>query len=497
MYTDTEKDYLLKAVNAFKRRLVVVSPDFKILAVNRFDDIASPENLIGKQCHATFYNRSMPCDNCAVKEVLETGKPALMPKPVDRVDVSSLPCYFSYPIYEDGKVTALVSMDFDLPSTGQLEEKVNQSHALLKNLIQSAVDGVIAADRKGNIIIFNRAASELTGYSEEEIANGVNIRDVYPEGVAYEVMKKMRSAEYGGEGKLRTYHVDVLSKEGKTIPISLYASIVYENGKETASIGFFHDLREINKIRKDLENTQLQLLQAEKMASLGKLAAGVAHQLNNPLGGITLFAKLMLEEYDLTDEIQEDLNRILSDAERCRDTVKELLEFTRQTRHLMRPHNINESISRTLFLLENQSLFQNVTIEKELAENLPLVEADIQQLNHLFMNIILNAVQAMQGQGTLLVKSYAIEGRKHIGIEIADTGPGIPEETVSRIFDPFFTTKDEGEGTGLGLSLAYGIVENHGGTITAESVVGKGTTFIINLPLSVKGGKRNGNGEQS
>lgn len=495
MYSEAEKAHLLKAVSAFKRRIIVISPEFEILAVNCLNGIEKTEDVIGKACHEVFYDRSLPCDSCAAKEVMETGKPALTAKPVDRVELGTLPCYFSYPIHENGRIASLVSMDFDLPSTGQLEEKMNQSHALLRNLIRSAVDGVIAADRKGNIIMFNKAASELTGYSEEEVLKGENIRDVYPEGVAYEVMAKLRSAEYGGEGKLKAYHVNVLSKDGEKIPISLNASIVYENGKETATIGFFHDLREILKMKKELEQTQLQLLQAEKMASLGKLAAGVAHQLNNPLGGITLFAKLMLEEYDLSDEIKDDLNRILGDAERCRDTVKELLEFTRQTRHLMRPHDINEAISRTLFLLENQSLFQNVDIRKELASKLPPVEADIQQLNHLFMNIILNAVQAMKGKGILSVKSRLKADRERVCIEISDTGPGIPEDNLPRIFDPFFTTKDEGEGTGLGLSLAYGIVENHGGDIRAESTVGDGTTFIINLPLSVKSDKGNGNGE--
>jgi signal transduction histidine kinase len=178
------------------------------------------------------------------------------------------------------------------------------------------------------------------------------------------------------------------------------------------------------------------------------------------------------------------LGRILKDAERCRDTVKELLEFTRQTRHLMRPHDINEVISRTLFLLENQSLFQNIEIEKKFAESLPPVQADIQQLNHLFMNIILNAAQAMDGKGKLTVETYRVPGKERIGIEISDTGPGIPKDVLPHIFEPFYTTKEEGEGTGLGLSLAYGIVENHGGCINARNKPEGGAAFNTELPIS-------------
>ncbi len=486
MRSDKEIEYLLKAIEAFKRRLIVISPDFKILATNCRTDAAENAEIIGQLCHRVFNNRPEPCENCAVIKSRQTGRPALQTKPEYTANLEKLPCFYAYPVFAGEKVEAFVSMDFDLPARGQIDAKLKSSNTLLRNLIFSAVDGVIAADKKGKILIFNEMASEIFGYGVEEALESLNIRDIYPDHHEFEIMKKLRSSEYGGPGKLRSYQTDVLNKNAARIPISLNAAIVYEDDREIATIGFFHDLREIRRMKAELEKTQLQLLQSEKMASLGKLAAGVAHQLNNPLGGITLFTKLVLEDYQLEDGAREDLNRVLCDAQRCKETIKELLEFTRQTRHLMQPHDINRALTRTLFLLENQTLFQNITIEKELDASLKPVHSDIQQLNHMFMNIILNAAQAMAGHGRLKLKTSFLPDKDRVRIEIMDTGPGIPEHVLPHIFEPFFTTKEEGQGTGLGLSLVYGIVENHGGRIKALSEPGRGTTFVIELPFQPK-----------
>jgi two-component system NtrC family sensor kinase len=267
----------------------------------------------------------------------------------------------------------------------------------------------------------------------------------------------------------------------------LNASIIYDKGREVATIGFFHDLREDLRIKSELEATQIQLLQAEKMSSLGKLAAGVAHQLNNPLNGITLFTRIVMEEHQLEKDVKKDLLRVLKDAERCRDIVKELLEFARQTRQNISPQNLNRAISRTLFLLESQAIFQNIKIEKVLSPSLPKVPVDIQQIYHVLMNLVINAAEAMEGAGKLTVKSSLARSRKCVCIEISDTGPGVPQEVIPRIFDPFFTTKGDRRGTGLGLSVAYGIVENHHGKIKVKNHSGGGAVFIIELPLTQEG----------
>ncbi len=481
MHTETEKAYLLKALEHFNRKFIVISTDFKVLAASGRDSAALAKNSGQTHCYKTIYNRFAPCESCPAKKTLQTCEPTLREIENDRAHSGRMTCLYSYPLVSEGVLEAIVVVDFDLPMLEKLEDRLKRSNAFFRNLIRSAVDGVIAADKTGKIFIFNDAAAEITGYSVAEALNHLDIRQVYPEGEAHEIMCKLRSEEYGGRRKLKFYPTQAVRKDGTVIPINLNAALVCDGDQEVASIGFFHDRREELRIKRELEKTQVQLLQAEKMASLGKLAAGVAHQLNNPLSGITLFSKIVLEDYELPDEAREDLQRILRDAQRCRDTVKELLEFARQTRQIMKPNDINKALSRTLFLLQNQTLFQNIEIQTDLAPDLPPVQSDIQQINHLFMNIILNAAEAMEGKGRLSIKTAVAPAGDRACIEIRDSGPGIPEEVLPHIFEPFFTTKEEGKGTGLGLSLVYGIVENHGGAIRASSRPGEGTTFSIEL----------------
>ncbi len=497
MSTETESDLILKAISAFRKKFLIVSPDFHILAARSHTGAESDHGQAGRLCFEALHGRSEPCHHCAVKIAKETGKPAWGVRADDGTGGDPGPCVYAYPVFEGERIEALVSMELDFPPASEIEEKLQRANAFLRNLITSAVDGVIAADKKGKIIIFNDTAAEIFGYSVREALERLDIREIYPDRLEREVMRQLRSEAHGGRGKLKSFKVEVLHRDGRRLPINLNAAIVYEGEREVATIGFFHDMRESIRMRKELERTQLQLLQAEKMASLGKLAAGVAHQLNNPLGGVILFTKLVLEDYELPQAAREDLDRVLNDAERCRETVKELLEFTRQTRHLMRPHDVNQAITRTLFLLKNQSLFQNIVIDTRLDQSLPLVHSDIQQLNHMFMNIILNAAQAMGGRGRLKVRTSRSPDSGRVRIAIADTGPGIPPEVLPHIFEPFFTTKEEGEGTGLGLSLVYGIVENHGGEIKAKSALGKGTKFVIKLPITPKHDGERARGQDS
>jgi len=375
----------------------------------------------------------------------------------------------------------------DISLTKRIENQLRKANDFLRNLIENSVDGIIAADMKGQIIIFNKSAEKLLGYTAEEAMSKVHISQLYPPGGAKEIMRRLRSVDYGGVGRLETSQFTLISKTGEEIPISISAAIIYENGKEIASFGIFTDLREKIKMEKKLQETQLQLLQSEKMASLGKLAAGVAHEINNPLGGIMIFSKMLLEDLPADDPRIGDLERICQEATRCKEIVKGLLEFARQTSYKMEPTDLNRALQQGISLLENQALFHNIRIIKDLEPNLPLIMANAGQLNQVFMNIILNAAEAMQGQGTLTVRTRLGPGEETVLIEFTDTGCGIKEEHLTRIFDPFFTTKEVGKGTGLGLAMSYGIVEKHRGRIWVKSKEGAGATFFIELPIRPEG----------
>ena len=232
----------------------------------------------------------------------------------------------------------------------------------------------------------------------------------------------------------------------------------------------------------ELVSMQARVAQSERLASVGMLAAGVAHEINNPLGGILTLTSLTLEDTDENDARRENLAEVVRQTERCRDIVKGLLEFSRQSRAGTEEVDLNEVVKETLALVGNQSLFFNVDVVLELAPDLPHIMADRSQMQQVFMNLFVNAAQAMHEQGTVTVRTSHCRRDGHVEVAVSDTGRGIDEEHIARIFDPFFTTKESGHGTGLGLSIAYGIVAKHGGTITVQSQPGCGTTFTMRFP---------------
>ena len=354
--------------------------------------------------------------------------------------------------------------------------ELERAYQFRENLIENSPDAIVSVRKGGDIIIFNSAAVRLSGYKKEEVIGKMNIVDVYLPGVAKQIMKDLRSDDFGGRGILQKREVVLLDKHGEQIPVYISAAILYDEGRECGSVGIFTDLREKQKLEK-------QLLRAEKLSSLGKLSAGIAHEINQPLTGVLTFAHLLLKKFKDEPQTRKDLETIVRETTRIKGIVQGILDFAREMPMQKRQRRLQDILEQTLEIIIHQQRFFGVTLKKEFDESVPEVVVDSNLMEQVFMNIILNALDAMHGSGTLTVRTRRQDN--WVEIDLEDTGVGMPESMLDKIFDPFFTTKDstEGMGMGLGLAISYGIVKNHNGDIQVSSKVGRGTTFTIRLPL--------------
>jgi two-component system NtrC family sensor kinase len=245
----------------------------------------------------------------------------------------------------------------------------------------------------------------------------------------------------------------------------------------------------VEKRTKELLEARAEVAQGEKLASIGVLAAGIAHELNNPLTGVLTFTSLMRKKVKEGSEDAEDLDLVIGETKRCASIIRRLLDFAREKVPVRGYFDLNQMIEDTVRFVERPVSLQHIDITCDLEPNLPLVWGDTDLLKQVVMNLVVNAQQAIEGSGAIIVQSRKLapldpgSSTASVQISVIDNGCGIPEANLQRIFDPFFTSKEVGKGTGLGLSVSYGIVKAHGGKINVESVVGAGTTFRIELPI--------------
>ncbi len=232
---------------------------------------------------------------------------------------------------------------------------------------------------------------------------------------------------------------------------------------------------------REIKSMQSQLLQSAKLASMGELVAGIAHEINNPLTGILMFASLSAKNQELPPQVKENLKLIIAESERCAKIVRGLLEFARESIPEKKSASFNRIIENTLNLVTHQTLFQDIDVCCRFADDLPEVELDVDQWQQVFLNMFINAGQAMPEGGSLSLTTEHLGDKGRIRITVADTGTGIEPEHLDKVFDPFFSTKEE-KGFGLGLSVTYGIIKNHGGSVEVRSTPGQGTAFIIEVP---------------
>ena len=235
-----------------------------------------------------------------------------------------------------------------------------------------------------------------------------------------------------------------------------------------------------NQMVETLQRTQTELLHKEKLASMGQLAAGVAHEINNPLGTIHLYAGELRKELPADDPRRDDLAVILRETDRCKTIVGDLLNFARQQEVLAQSTDVHDLLEQAIAAVRPHPQFEQIMIQRDYAMGLPTIEADPAQLLQVFVNLLNNAAEAIEGAGTIRLTTRL--AGSSVVVNVADTGCGMPEENLGRLFTPFFTTKGPGRGTGLGLSIVYGIIKMHRGQITVQSRVGEGTTFTVTLP---------------
>lgn len=355
-------------------------------------------------------------------------------------------------------------------------DELERAYKFRENLIENSPDAIVSVKKGGEIIIFNSAAEKLLGYSKDDVVGKMNIIYLYPPGVAKQIMKDLRSEDYGGKGIIQKREVEILHKDGRPIPVYISAAILYEGSQESGSVGIFTDLTEKKKLEK-------QLLRSEKLSALGQLSAGIAHEINQPLTGVLTFASILLKKFQDDEATRKDLGIIVSETKRIRNIVHGILDFARETPIQKKRSAINEVVEKTLEIIVRQERFLGIHLATELEPSLPEVFVDENLMRQVFINLALNAIDAMKGSGTLTVATRLIHN--HVEVDFSDTGVGISDAIIENIFDPFFSTKSssEGSGVGLGLSVSYGIVRNHGGEIIVNSDPGKGTTFTVRIPV--------------
>lgn len=403
-----------------------------------------------------------------------------------RKDGTSFPAHSVVTAMKDlnGRVTGFVEIVRDLTKTRLLERELRETKEFLENVMASSVDGIVTTDLKGHITFLNRGMEEMLGYSKEELL-GTHISSLYVRGIqeAREIMNLLYQRE-----RVQSYEMGIRARDGRVLTILTSASLLKDGeGKPIGTVGIFKDVTEKKALEAKLKETQAHLVETSKMRALGELVAGVAHELNNPLMASQAMVHVLQNELKEDESFGRRLELIRKCNDRIARIVDHLREFSRQSKPELKPMDLREPIENALLITGQQLLDHQIQLSKELSEDLPRVMGDSNQLEQVFLNLISNARDALDesdGPKELVIKTFCEErdGRKWVVASVKDTGPGIPPEIMDKVMEPFFTTKPVGRGTGLGLSLCFKIVEDHGGILELRSQLGKGTEARVLLP---------------
>jgi PAS domain S-box-containing protein len=431
------------------------------------------EDLIGRHLRTTTPARELPKALKVLKSVL-SGK-VISNFEINQLDVNGriVPVEINAtPVRKDGKIIALQGVMRDITQRKEAQDRIKRAAEEWRTTFDSITDLVSICDKDFRLVRVNKAFAdilkkkpvELIGKPCHEMLHGTN------EPVLNCPQNKTIKTKKPATAEFFEPHLGI-HLEVSTFPI------FNDKGEVVASVHVARDVTE----RKKMEG---QLIVTDRLASIGELASGIAHELNNPLTGVIGFSDLLLDR-DLPDDIKEDIEVINREAKRTAGVVRNLLTFARKHETEKKPVNINSIIEKVLELRAYEQKVNNIEVNTQFAPDLPEVIADGFQLQQVFINIIINAEHFMieaHGRGMLNITTERVENT--IKASFADDGPGIAKENLGHLFDPFFTTKEAGKGTGLGLSICHGIITEHGGRIYAKSELGKGATFVVELPVS-------------
>ncbi|MEJ2670591.1 MAG: PAS domain S-box protein [Deltaproteobacteria bacterium] len=377
------------------------------------------------------------------------------------------------PIYdEEGRIQGAVQVILDVTKREQLARDLTDSEVKFRRLVETSLDG-IALHRDLQLLYVNRACLEMFNYqSPQQMLNRSLLQFIDPQ--SRQMVTRWQMQLQRRPGTPRIFEMKGVRKEGSTFDLE-GVSFPTTYGGQPAIQTHIRDITHKKHLEEHLSRT-------EKLAALGQLAAGVAHEINNPLGGILVYSYLLLEDLEPGAPERTQMEKIIREATRCKEIVQGLLEFSRHMPSKMVPLKINNILEDVISLVEDHLQFQNVRLIQKLDPHLPAVLGDKNRLEQVFINLLMNGGESMGGDGQLTVSTEAAPDGDPVLIRFQDTGPGIPEPFLSRLFDPFFSTKEVGKGVGLGLSISYGIIQKHMGRIYVERTGEEGTIFVIELP---------------
>lgn len=452
-----DRDFVIGRCNEKQRQLLV---DPSLLDVS------------GRYCYEIYCNKKSPGLDCPALESFATGRPVIV-REVKKKDKYFQVVTTPYERTAEGEVTKVIEVSLDVTEKTKAEEaeKKQREHYLtekakLATVVESLSEGLLVLDAAERVVSANRAAGEITGHPGDEMI-GQPFTLLFPETAA---------RLSGNSAKLQGLEIPCRTTAGDECLLSLNAGRLLDGeGRHIGWVVTFRDITEEKKSRELYHRT-------EKLAAIGQLSAGVAHELNTPLGSILGYARLLLKEKGLSADQQERLTIIAEQAKKSSTIIQALLSFARHSNPAQRTleeGDLNRVIDKALQILSTELVKRRIELITDL-QPLPIVVADWRGMEQVVLNLVMNALQAINRQGRITIRTRPEEGR--IVLEVEDNGPGIAEENLSRIFDPFYTTKPLGEGTGLGLSICAGIVSDCGGTMDVKSTEGHGALFTVTLP---------------